>query len=1223
MIFYLSDDTRSMGSRPILRGRSETGIWKKLDTDTSIILKDDGYFTDLADAAEAIKGQVNSDVLVGIIEVLYRTQCSDIRDRIPRLLAKAKSEDRTPHLTAVSVLIDLGDISDARELFDTISPPYNVPFHSCIAAKLLMAEGDSVAARKELLAARRSNPTYPMFYSMIQRLDPSGGWMWRQNIELLVAGEDIIPCGDSGNRTDARELFEICREWYRGSHDEATRRLIASEGYLRKDPEFILASARMSADEKDWHSAQLLYDTLLSIYPDSTYLLCEAGDVNRRGGNTEKSLSMYRKAEISDPRSPAVMSGLVTAYISAGMKEEAVDTLKRFLSTEDARAGSYVTGARMLLAGGLLDDARETADIVLKAYPKDPEASMVMADIFMAKDDHENALNFASGAYKASPERIDCGLKVCDVLVRMGRTDRALKELDKIDKKDPDNIGALTTRLFILDRAGDDAATVAMCNRILDLDYDNKDAIEILSRIAEARKDMQISTDRYRMSIEVDNTPENFINIVSTLIRDGRNREAAELCYDKDHLFGRNPLVMRLRGNAEYALGEYKKAAGSFGQALESDPNDAMLWHSKGMAEEAMGILDQAESSYNRAVLLNLDEPDFWISRAAIRERKGELRGAIDSLNMAISLRPDTPYALVRKGMIFEKMGKHDNALYFVEMAMMTDPKNKDIRRIQRDICTAAGYIERMIAKAEEAMSNDPSDVQAVSDAVSGYLHLGLMDKATDTMERALRRNKRSIPLLLVRKDMYRALNRPAEVEDTCEKILSVQPENVSVKAELAEAYRLRGDTVAASRLYTDMRFPDGGNGADAADPEDGASLFTISKSMYKEGDLAGAGRMADRALRLDPSNVEYIVFRAKIHRGLREMKSAESLITKSLKTDKTSAALWEADGINKDVAGNTAGALASYDNAAKYGRSSISFNIRHGILRESVGKYSDALKSYNLALSKDPSNEEARWRTALMQLKFGDSIGAQRNMNTVDSSDVSPMFLAVRAKTFQAVGNRTKVRETYEMFRRCKDPDKESSRLMSEVLARAGLSKEMSKVPAETVPVRETVQIEVTDKVKRGAERLLRRAYASKIPVAELDMVDMLDLSEEEAAAITSYLSDIREYGDILVGSVEFDRLEKLSLNAIVKGNCIGIDKDPVISLPCAYVPGAARDADEAKLLVAYIYKVMSSDVGAEILTQEQRDAIKLLPSDASVYEIMKRMRVGIYRARAVKILL
>jgi tetratricopeptide (TPR) repeat protein len=338
--------------------------------------------------------------------------------------------------------------------------------------------------------------------------------------------------------------------------------------------------------------------------------------------------------------------------------------------------------------------------------------------------------------------------------------------------------------------------------------------------------------------------------------------------------------------------------------------------------------------------------------------------------------------------MIFAKLGEFGEAIYFVDMAIVTDPKNVNILKVQRDICLAAGEYDRSSKLAEAVLESDPSNAEAVSDAITAYANAGREQDAAALISKALKKEPRSIPLLLIKKEFFTYTGENVHVVDACERILEIQPDNNLVKSDLAEALSALGQTDRSNRIYAEMRY---------------------------EGEEAG-------------------------------------------------------------------------------------------------------------------------------EQKFF----AEKETHT---------------------GHKKKTAEN----------------------------------------------------IKRYSERLLRRAYVSKSALSDPDLMTSLDIDQSTEKSVMEYLSDIAPYGDIIPGTLEFERLEKLSMNAILKGNCEGLEEDPVISIPCAYVAGGAKDADEAKLLVAYIYRAMTTKFDAKAYTKEIREAAESMPKGSSVTDIAKKLRVGVYQAKMI----
>ena len=974
-----------MMREPVFKDSFEVNAWKRLTSEKDTASKKSDFYISIAENVLKRESPGNSAILSLLIEKLYETQSSGMQSLIDRLVIKSRPNDCMPALTAALVYAGMDKWDKAEEMVESAKRAQNIPMLSCVRAKIALETGDTPKAKKELMKARCSDPTSSMFYELIQQMEPGEGWMYRQNIELLAAGRDPIPYGDNTGGGAVQRLNEIYREWYKGSRDDATKAMIDSEEYKNKNSEYVLASARMSMDERDWHSAQMMYTALLKKSANCVYIICEAAKAFYSGANFEKALSLYRDAEALDPASPTVMRGLIQTYSALGMRVEASQCVKEYLDSENADLKAYVYGAKVLLSGSFLSDAESVVDKVLLSYPGDPNAFILKSEIEYEEGNINASLRAIISGIDMNPDNADVRLQKAKVLFMSGRTDKAIIDLEKAEKADKNNIGVLLLMKDIAVSKNNNEDAIRLSNRILELDPGNTDAMNTLSKASLSMKRSEESYSSYKDMMVADNRAENFINILSSMILEGRYGDAVQMFTEKEREFGMNPVVKRLKGNAEYSRGNYIAASAAYASASETDPKDPMIWHSKGMADEAMGDFENAEEAYNRAILLDMNEPEYWISRASVLERKKDLPGAVESLNRAIELRPNEIYALVKKGMIFAELGKYDEASYFLDLAAITEPDNIDVMRVRRDIGMAAGDLKGAEEAAMKVIGIDPADEEGAAAAVRILAQEGKSEAAAGIITKALRMKPDSIPLLITKKEFYTSEGDYKAVIDACKRILEIQPDNGIITNDLADAYAAIGDVNAASRLYTEL-------------------------NVVKDADEQ---------------------------------------------------------------------------------------------------KYREAPKA------------------------------------------------------------------------------------------------QKQKVP---------------DAIKRYAERVLRRAYISKLAPSDPDIITVLGYDEPTTKAIMNYLSDISEYGEITPGTLEFERMEKLSLNAVTKGNCTDLEKDHVVSIPCAYVAGGAKDADEAKLLVAYIHKALGSKKSTKTLSPELRKIASETKKGTSIEEIMKSSKIGVYEAKMVK---
>ena len=60
-------------------------------------------------------------------------------------------------------------------------------------------------------------------------------------------------------------------------------------------------------------------------------------------------------------------------------------------------------------------------------------------------------------------------------------------------------------------------------------------------------------------------------------------------------------------------------------------------------------------------------------------------------------------------------------------------------------------------------------------------------------------------------------------------------------------------------------------------------------------------------------------------------------------------------------------------------------------------------------------------------------------------------------------------------------------------------------------------------------------------------------------------------------------------------------------------------KDVEEAKLLVSYVYKAMNANV---IRDESLRMVVDKVQGSATIYDVMKNCKVGVYQARQILLL-
>ena len=1167
------------------------GIKKVLD---KVILSDEKY---------------DSPILCKLIEIVAREEANGWQDDVRDLVSRARSRDCHPALTAALVFARKGLITDAETCIDQLGEaPDKCMFH-LVKAQIELARENDREAIGHLNLALCSDKTIHDIYVMLSRIDNRINWEAVEACELMAAGMTFKEPADDGS--PELSLYRIYREWYRGSHENATRMLMGSSQFDEKVPAYCVLSARMSRDEGDWHSAQMMLEEASRSVENDVSLLCELGEAYLGGGNYDLALARFRNAEAFDIGNPKVVRGMIRANMALGKNNEALQGISEFLDSEMSTYEDYEELTRYLLEMGFFTEAAEAAMKIIYTHPGDATACIVLSKVAINEGNYREAEKYAKDGVASNKNNAEALAQLARVYMALRRTSKAASTAKKAVSADRRSIVALMTQVDIYRETGDLDHAVEACRAVLEVDPANTQAAEILANL-----EMKGVFSDTAASDEMPKVvgAEDFVRLISTLMTEGKYTEVEKLCKDNDHKYGGDKDVRRIRGNAEFALGEYLKASASFASAAALMKDDAEIWHSKGLADEKFGDFDSAEEAYGKAILLNMYNPAYWISNGCIKEKKGDYVAAVKSFNRAIELDPASSYALVRKAAIFASNGMYSEALNFLELAEATDSKNTNIQIVKMKICLKAARYTDAVYIGKKLMKKDP-DASTV--ATYARANLGLKDYglAKKVLEKALANDPDSYELLTAYKDLA---IQTADTETTvkvCNQILKIEPLDRAAKKALADALMRLGRSDEANLIYASIK-TDAEAGTENKEEDDPAAMFNIAKSMMEAGDLVSAARLTDRAMKSDPDNIDYALLRATIYRKAGDKRVADMFLSQYLERNPTNGSVHEAIGDIRVADGDLKGAALAYGKAIQNGIRKPAIYVKLGNIQERMGAYSNAVTNYTSAVMLDPHDADANRCLAYVQFKTKDYDSAMRSIQASITSEPSGEAYAILAMIYQAKKDRAGVRDAYQGFLRFDNNSEEWVQAVITALNSVGLRTEASLLKGRLAGGSdEEGAVEVSADIKRYAERILRRAYRMGVEFNDPDLLDEMGSDQGMSQNAVSYLSDIPDYGEVLYGTNEYEHLEELSYHTILRAKNKDIE---AVTLDTAYVAGSAKDVDEAKLLLAYIRAATTSKLPREIPEEFVKMGSSTKKTD-SLEQVMLDNKIGVFSARMV----
>lgn len=1166
-----------MSGRPVFQNQFESRCWRHLNGGGPL-----GRFSAINGGPQSVledvrkhEGTVGSALLVSLIDHLG----PDVQPEVlAEVVSKSRSRDCMPSVKAAGIMLERGDTSRARELLAMSSGSQEVVRRSVMEARILQREGDMAGARDAACRAFASDPSDPEPYEILQKVDPEGGWPQRRNIQDLVDGRRPECPAGTGR---IQQLYQIYFEWFRGNRESASDMLVNSSGYKDGEPEYLLASARMSVDERDWHSANMMFAKLPTDSPPFVHR--EAAEAALAGGDPKRALELLSKA---DQASSRVMRDIVRARSVMGDRRGTMEALRSYLDSEWVGSREWRDAVEALLDRGMATEAEELLSMFAARSPKDPDVLIVTSRMQMSSGNLPAALMSAEEAVRGDKADLGAMAQRARVCLAMGNVQRAERECAHILAIDPADVEALGMMARIQAGRGDHAGAVETIRRLLEADPGNSEAMVELASALASTGDADGAEDMCRRSVRVNPGRQSYLRAVSALVSTGAYRSAVYLCRDAESLFPDDQSFKRLRGNAEYAQGEFLRASVTYSEAARLDPSNPVLWYSKGMSDESRGDLESAYDAYSRATSLDPDEPEYWVSKACIQDRRGDRRGAVESLNRAMA-KGDMVHAPVIKAGMLSSEGRTAEAIGLLDMVLISAPGDRDALSAKMKAQAASGDG----AGALETFSKIPG---------------GDSDADLSALAESCRRVSGKEPAVL---------DAPTAPEGPAKEPSEVSDEDADDRQEPASA---QGDAVPDVPSDPESTVKQDRQAAETSRPtkEEGEANYSMAVSLLEAGDVAGAARASDRALSADPSNPSYLSVRARAAMMSGDADGAVSMLSAAIRGNPDDAGLHKALGDARAARGELTAASLEYDRAVMLGLDDADVHAARGEVLERMGNADRAAECYSAAVSRDPDRLDLSERLARMMLARRESMAADGMVNRIlkrDPQRVSAIML--KAEIAQSRKDDAGVMKAYDLFVCCPNPGSENTVRMVRILEETGHS-------AEARGLVDGHQEPAGQSVKRYAEKVLRRAYLTHTSPADPDIMGALGLDQSTAAAVSAYLSDQRDYGLITPGTDQFRRMEDESREVVMKLGWKDLEGEPRLPLEKVYVQCGYRDCDDAKKVVAYIHKAMLSEPGRKADPRLSEMSMRL-PKGMTVYEIMRECDVGVYEARVIRSLI
>lgn len=398
------------------------------------------------------------------------------------------------------------------------------------------------------------------------------------------------------------------------------------------------------------------------------------------------------------------------------------------------------------------------------------------------------------------------------------------------------------------------------------------------------------------------------------------------------------------RGNTLLDRGRVDDAIKDFDQAITLDPGNAWALADRGIALVWKGgPAEAADKDLAAAAALDPRNPVVFRARGLIAEKKGAAKDAVAAYTEALAVEPDSVFALTHRASNNRAAGNPDAALADAAAALKINPAMVDLYLLRANILRGQGKREAALAEAAAVTAANPDSAYAQVVAAGIYSAFGRDADAMRAYDRAL----------AIKPEAYIYLNR------------GLRRPKTDVAGRLA-------DLDAALKLEPTLT-------------EAVAAKATL---LADKGDVAGAIAMFNIAIRQSPEQTELLSARGTVYARSGQTALAEKDFAAARAKATSPTALnnicWAKATSNVALES----ALQDCDAALGKAPDTASFLDSRAFVLLRMGRYDDAIATYDQALAKVPALAASLFGRGVAWAKKGDKAKSDADIAAAEKTD-------------------------------------------------------------------------------------------------------------------------------------------------------------------------------------------------------------------------------------------
>ena len=588
-----------------------------------------------------------------------------------------------------------------------------------------------------------------------------------------------------------------------------------------------LAEIALLTDPKYPDLALATRERLREVEPRNLQNLLDLRGLAMRLDRADVALGACRAVLAAHPENLEAMRGIAEIELAQGHASAAVDAYLAVLKAHPHAVSELRKG---------LEVAREAAR---------PDAVQAFATAILAED----------------PVDLSAQLSLARTLSERGEIPESLRAYDALIAAHPGELGYLTEKKEVVAKTNDPELLAPVLDELFRLDPTRTEVA-----VERGNLYLGLAYDRAEGTAERDRAARTALVSYERASNDPSAAGIAQLGI--------------ARGSR--LVGDFDRAVRGYRSFLELPENASRhdIFNELGHALRETGRYTEAVEAYTRAIVGGLEDPDLFWGAAEVLAQLNQDARALQLLDLLLRREPTNPLYLRKKGQLLLKTGKRSEALSALQQAVQGAHGDPHSYFEVAEALRAQGAYADAIAYYRQGLALDPKNRHGRLALAETLQLAGQYSEVVDLVDPLLTEDPNDLAAWKVRGDALRSLGRPSEVLYSLRAILLLEPEN---GAALLEMYRLHRDAKETKEAYETLGHLLATEAPEAQD----ATLHLERGDLAAELGLTEEANQAyERAAQIDPVfGVEIALRRARLRLGAGRPDLALEVLDQGLKS--------------------------------------------------------------------------------------------------------------------------------------------------------------------------------------------------------------------------------------------------------------------------------------------------------------------------------------------------